>query len=473
MKRKLVTVLASLFVMNAVLGVASAAPADVVSDVPAIYSDVPADHWSYGALKRLTKAGVISGYGDGTVRGNATVSRYEMATIVANAMTKLEKTDAENKALINKLASEYAAELKTLGVRVGELEKFKKSTLKVGMDLFAFFEADNPSGGNPKLSGNDQFNWRGRFWLSGDVNDKTAFNARLGTGTAAAGYSYSTSKQNNTLAVDRFYITQKDALGFDSIQLGRQGIKGLGGNLLYKSGNNDGVKFTKKLSKATTGDIGVFNVKQEPAAVGTFSGDSQAVQYMAVETKVNSDLKLGAMFVNNDTKIKTTDTAGNYSTTGSQIGGVSATYKMGKWTLLGEYDWAQLNDPVNVASNPRAWAIQLTNGTASTASFYPVPFTVTNINKPGDHAYVVSYHRSEKGAIPYGLGPWNSFFTSPTYTVNGKAISGNDNLEGWYFSYQYVVAKNFEVSFDYQKLKFTDSGKPFDDIFMVIANVSI
>jgi len=46
-----------------------------------------------------------------------------MAIIVANAMTKEEKASAENKALIEKLAKEFADELQALGARVSTLEK--------------------------------------------------------------------------------------------------------------------------------------------------------------------------------------------------------------------------------------------------------------------------------------------------------------------------------------------------------------
>ena len=52
------------------------------------FSDVPADHWAYDAVSSLAQAGVIEGYEDGTFRGNKTMTRYEMAQIVAKAMTK-------------------------------------------------------------------------------------------------------------------------------------------------------------------------------------------------------------------------------------------------------------------------------------------------------------------------------------------------------------------------------------------------
>ena len=61
------------------------------------------------------------------------MTRYEMAQIVARAMAKtdLEKAD---KALVDKLAAEFAEELDNLGVRVADLEK-KSDNVKWGGEL--------------------------------------------------------------------------------------------------------------------------------------------------------------------------------------------------------------------------------------------------------------------------------------------------------------------------------------------------
>ena len=47
------------------------------------FSDVPSGHWAYGAVAKLAAEGVIDGYPDGTFKGNKTMTRYEMAQIVA------------------------------------------------------------------------------------------------------------------------------------------------------------------------------------------------------------------------------------------------------------------------------------------------------------------------------------------------------------------------------------------------------
>ncbi|MBP2632639.1 MAG: S-layer protein, partial [Firmicutes bacterium] len=86
------------------------------------FSDVPTDHWSFDAVAKLAHEGVIEGYGDNTFRGDAKITRYEMAQMVAKAMAKTD-VSAADKATIDKLSAEYADELNNLGVRVAALEK--------------------------------------------------------------------------------------------------------------------------------------------------------------------------------------------------------------------------------------------------------------------------------------------------------------------------------------------------------------
>ena len=87
------------------------------------FSDVPADHWAYDAVSQLAKDGVIEGYGDSTFQGQNSITRYEMAQMVAKAMAKEDQANAADKAMIDKLAAEFSDELNNLGVRVSNLEK--------------------------------------------------------------------------------------------------------------------------------------------------------------------------------------------------------------------------------------------------------------------------------------------------------------------------------------------------------------
>ena len=83
------------------------------------FEDVPEGHWAYDAVAQLAADGVIEGYGDGTYRGDREITRFEMAQMIARAMAK----GGGDKAMIDKLAAEFADELNQLGVRVANLEK--------------------------------------------------------------------------------------------------------------------------------------------------------------------------------------------------------------------------------------------------------------------------------------------------------------------------------------------------------------
>jgi hypothetical protein len=80
------------------------------------FIDVPAGHWSYEAVNELVAASVIDGYNGGKFNGDKTITRYEMAIIVAKAMAKEDKMNMEQKEIVNKLAAEYKTELEGFGI---------------------------------------------------------------------------------------------------------------------------------------------------------------------------------------------------------------------------------------------------------------------------------------------------------------------------------------------------------------------
>lgn len=92
------------------------------------FTDVSTDDWAYQAVASLSDEGVIDGYPDGTFRGDKHVTRYEIAQIVARLMAKEDSLNASQQETLAKLSSQYADELKDLGVRVAELEKKRGAT---------------------------------------------------------------------------------------------------------------------------------------------------------------------------------------------------------------------------------------------------------------------------------------------------------------------------------------------------------
>ena len=89
------------------------------------FVDVPLNHWAYDSVQSLAAKGVIVGYPDGTFGGARTMTRYEFAEAVAKALAYVEGMDfasAEDVAILEKLAIEFADELASLGVTVADLE---------------------------------------------------------------------------------------------------------------------------------------------------------------------------------------------------------------------------------------------------------------------------------------------------------------------------------------------------------------
>ena len=157
---------------TAVLGVTSAFAANPFSDV------TPQD-WAYQAVAQLAAQGVVNGYPDGTFQGQNNITRYEMAQMVAKAMVQQDRVDAEQNAIINRLANEFSAELNNLGVKVNTLEN------KVGNFKFTGDARLRYSGSNDGRK--SKFDYRGRVKFEATVNDNTKAVIRLSSGTRVFG----------------------------------------------------------------------------------------------------------------------------------------------------------------------------------------------------------------------------------------------------------------------------------------------
>ena len=161
------------------------------------FSDVPADSWAYDAVTTLAADGVIDGYPDGTYKGQNTMTRYEMAQIVARAMAKtdLEKAD---KALVDKLAAEFAEELDNLGVRVADLEK-KSDNVKWGGELrYRYCDIDRDSKAGDETHNKVLFRLEPKAYIG---NSGWTANARLDYEM-----NLSTDENNDGVEVDRAWV---------------------------------------------------------------------------------------------------------------------------------------------------------------------------------------------------------------------------------------------------------------------------
>jgi hypothetical protein len=95
------------------------------------FSDVQPTDWAYEALRGLVERyGCIAGYPNGTYRGNRALTRYEFAAGLYSCLLQIERLIAagtsevaqEDLAALERLLTEFEAELATLGTRVDNLE---------------------------------------------------------------------------------------------------------------------------------------------------------------------------------------------------------------------------------------------------------------------------------------------------------------------------------------------------------------
>ena len=145
------------------------------------FSDVPADHWAYDAVTQLAADGVIEGYGDTTFQGDKSITRYEMAQMVAKAMAKTD-VSAADKAMIDKLAAEFADELNNLGVRVSNLEKHADMVKWNGKVEYTYTSVREKYNGNEYSRENDD-HLLFRLEPTAEVNDHWDVHARLDAAT--------------------------------------------------------------------------------------------------------------------------------------------------------------------------------------------------------------------------------------------------------------------------------------------------
>ena len=202
---------------TAVLGVTSAFAANPFSDV------TPQD-WAYQAVAQLAAQGVVNGYPDGTFQGQNNITRYEMAQMVAKAMVQQDRVDAEQNAIINRLANEFSAELNNLGVRVATLEN-KVGNFKFTGDARLLYQNRKVENTDKSKSYKSKFDYRGRVKFEATVNDNTKAVVRL-MGSKEFG-----GKGNPNTAIDRVYV-QHNFGKYVTATVGRQDLA-VGNGLVY------------------------------------------------------------------------------------------------------------------------------------------------------------------------------------------------------------------------------------------------
>ena len=184
-----------LAVLAVVALVAFAAPAFAANP----FMDVPAGHWAYDAVAQLAASGVVSGYPDGAFKGAQPATRYEVASVVARALAKVdaEKASKQDLEMLKKLVMEFKDELDALGVKVDKIDK-RVAVLEDNLGGWKlrgqfFFDA-NFAGGQDNTTAytanglqttfqKDRF----RLTLTKQIDENTSFYSQFRSGANAAG----------------------------------------------------------------------------------------------------------------------------------------------------------------------------------------------------------------------------------------------------------------------------------------------
>ena len=376
---------------TAVLGVTSAFAANPFSDV------TPQD-WAYQAVAQLASQGIVNGYPDGTFKGQNNITRYEMAQMVAKALVRQDRVDAEQNAIINRLANEFSAELNTLGVRVSTLENKVGNFKFTGDARLRYTGTDNGK--------ESSFKYRARVKFQATVNDNTKAVVRLATKDKEFG-----AAGNPTTTIDRAYV-QHNFGQYVTATAGRQDVT-LGSGLAYDDAFEGVVATAGKDKLNATVGYGYFTegkpFEDVADADANFEANTYQVNYMPVK---NVAVKGYAVDFHNNNKGETRN----------DFHGVAADVNFGghdKVWVGGEYVRAE-----HVGTNGEAWTAGVGYGAA-------------NIAKAGTWGVKAQYFDVKKDAPLYST-TWN--------LLSKKGEKGEEGTKGFLATVDYTVAKNVGLS---------------------------
>jgi hypothetical protein len=417
MKKKLVIILAVLFSM----GMVSATFAATAS-----FSDVPANHWAYKAVMGLSKDGIIEGMGDGSFKGERSMSRYEVAVLVSKAMQNEDKANAAQKVIINSLKDEFADEIKDLNLRVTKLEK-NQPAFKIGGDVRLRFYNNFDLNYNGSNKGADIYNRaqeRIRLTFASDIDSKWSFNSRLAAQntTNRSGYGATAGERGSSsgeVEFDVADVTYKINPNW-TFGIGRAAINVGTTNMLSTVGFWDGMrlqyvddKFTGRIIAADISQAFISNL-----AIGKTS---------VVDTK---NLVLTDFTYKADPHL---------AITGAYLKSTSPSLK---WKIADIGAKVQLSDNYSMQAEYLHNSSSALNSDAKAqrnAYYTSLNYKQIDLKKPHTYSIGINYKKVGKDTV-------NENMTSLV------SMSNTYGIKGWGASFDYVLAKNVQGTLMMEKL---------------------
>ncbi|HWQ61616.1 MAG TPA: S-layer homology domain-containing protein [Negativicutes bacterium] len=436
MKKGVVFAIIALFSLS-IAGTALAEPAGTVNP----FVDVPAKHWAYGAISQLQKAGIIDGYGDKTFRGDNTLTRYEMAVLVARAMSRSEMADKKNQETIEKLQKEFALELKKMGIRIAALEKKTDNAFWTG-EARTRYSHDGKKDGTGQNRASTVLEERARLYIKGQINPGWAFIGRFETTQDLRQSSSSTASGTTNLNLS--YV--EGPVGQLKVSAGRVPYIPAYGLMADSVYNGVQVDFGK------IGDLGVRAFYGRESKTGQVSDGAKKYivsnDIYAPTAKQDTDLRGVELSVaNGGTNVK-----GAYLEYTGQNATISKTTPAAKMWELG-FDTKLAAD----------WTLKAVVGksnaqTQNNARVIGLAYKSYDIRKANSYNYYIDYRNLER------LATFNSTYNVDSIgnIVGGKNIHGVKGIE---FGMNYVLDKNILLKALYLKGEATDDTKYADDLF--------
>ncbi len=394
------------------------------------FADVPADHWAYDAVAQLVQDGVVNGYSaDGTFKGDQSMSRYEMAQIVAKAMAKSDAADNNNKALIDKLAAEFSDELANLGVRVADLEAKTDNVKWQGMIRYDWNTTNYESQEEHRKT--EENTLKLRFEPSMTINENWTGHARIDYEVQKD----ETAPDNGAEVAQIWTEGQYDKF---NVKLGRFGSFSDASHGLVFDTEVTGAEFTYAPTeawkvKATAGRVDATDLWQGVGAVQWPAGTprpagtphylrNKSATYWAVEADyAQGKWDAGVGYHN----VGATNTLQDDNKTSFHVVDLGVGYAFDKNVkLTGDYAWGPglKSDYEGVAKN--AYSIQLNYKGADAAD-------------AGSWGTYVAYRQ---------MAPFAAFATDYSFK---KGVEEFNTLKGWEIGADYTFAKNIIATAKY------------------------
>jgi hypothetical protein len=430
------------------------------------FGDVAQDNWTYQSMRVLAEKKVIDGasFADGK-----TLTRYEMAALVAKAMWKVDHSAAALKDAtqidLEKLEREFLPELKNMGVPISasvapqtEVTASTDPTKKIPDVTF--------SGGarlryqiNPTLTGtnkskSDRSRFQERFTLnmSAPVADKVTFNMELFQENVIADRKLNTNSKgstNNSPTFDKGEFVWKNA---NTVLTVGRFQPFLGQGLIYAGGpgnSMDGIYATYNFSPNFAASLGYADLNAGFNTGVTVNASIQNLNY-----KVNDNATFTAAHMK---ILNTPDLTGYLQKAGASYNfdqyALGTKIKTGEMTIIAE----------GVKNN----ASGLPAGAQDTGFWSRLQWKAANAQQPGTWQTSVDYLKMGNWAIDSDF--WKIVLPIP----GGNGING-DGAKGFGLDFDYVIAKNIDVDLKYYKLKPYDDNKSdfssYDAYFGFITN---